>query len=742
VEPFLKTDTTVGQLVDLISRGELRLPALQRRYVWPATRVRDLLDSLYRGYPSGSILVWETTEGVPERDMAIEQQVPVGAHKLLLDGQQRLTSLSAVIRGEPLKLRRARPVEIAFNLDHPEGPPSEVEEIDEDEPAASDELDEDDDEEEEPAEPAELSVQEKVKHRTFVVAWKALLKNPTWVRVTDVFNKSDADLLSATGITSLKDPKYERYSKRLQRLRQIRDYPYVMQSLRRDLSYEEVAAVFVRVNSLGMKLRGSDLALALITSRWPESLALFEKLAEDCEKKSYELDLGVIVRTLVVFATKQSRFMRVPRVPIGEFKTAWPTAREGLNYAIDFLRANAMVESLDLLSSANLIIVIAAFAMQRSRQLAPAEERGLLRWFYTANALAHYSGSSETTLDTDLKAVFDGRGPDALLEILQQRHGRLEFRAEDFAGRGARHPLFATAFLAFQRTGARDWLTGLGISLSHSSKHHYVQEHHIFPRSLLAASKMYNRSEINEIANLAIVSGGGNRAISNQPPAKYLPKILGDKGAAALTAQSIPLDEALWELDRFRDFLSWRRAALATTVNQFLQVVGDPVDAQAASIAELVRTGESDSAEFKESARINYHTGEQDPALRLNLAKTVAGFLNKAGGAVVVGIADGGVVSGIEKDISSLGGKNNFDGYEQYLRQALLGYLPKGSLIDTRIRFENLAGRAVCAVVVPRAVQPVYLSDNGSQRFFVRNGNATIQLQGQDLQNYLKQRFP
>ena len=106
-----KVDIGVGELVDMINRGELRLPELQRRYVWPASRVRDLLDSLYRGYPSGTILVWETDLDVPARDLSVEQQRGAfGSQKLLLDGQQRLTSLSAVLRGEPLRLKnRVRP---------------------------------------------------------------------------------------------------------------------------------------------------------------------------------------------------------------------------------------------------------------------------------------------------------------------------------------------------------------------------------------------------------------------------------------------------------------------------------------------------------------------------------------------------------------------------------------------------------------------------------------------------------
>src|SRR5258706_8715672 len=106
-----KIDTDVGKLVSMIEAGELRLPEMQRRYVWPATRVRDLLDSLYRGYPSGAILVWETDREMPSRDLAVSQaNSPFKGHKLLLDGQQRLTSLSAILRGTSVSVRgRKRP---------------------------------------------------------------------------------------------------------------------------------------------------------------------------------------------------------------------------------------------------------------------------------------------------------------------------------------------------------------------------------------------------------------------------------------------------------------------------------------------------------------------------------------------------------------------------------------------------------------------------------------------------------
>src|SRR3970040_2911071 len=95
-----KAKSSVEELGGMIERGELRLPEMQRRYVWRSTRVRDLLDSLYRGYPSGAILLWETDEDVPLQEFSVKQQKnPYQRTRLLLDGQQRLTSLSAVIRG-------------------------------------------------------------------------------------------------------------------------------------------------------------------------------------------------------------------------------------------------------------------------------------------------------------------------------------------------------------------------------------------------------------------------------------------------------------------------------------------------------------------------------------------------------------------------------------------------------------------------------------------------------------------
>ncbi|MBX3620011.1 MAG: DUF262 domain-containing protein [Rhizobacter sp.] len=562
----------IGTLVDMYKRGELRLPEIQRHYVWRATRVRDLLDSLYRGYPSGSILMWETDEPVPTRDFAIAQaSTAFAGRKLLLDGQQRLTSLTAVLGGEPVSVRgRKRPIDILFNLEHPDGPPTDVVEVSSDEDSATtpdDELPDDD----EDTEDADQGLQEKLNRRTFVVASKVLAQQPNWVSVSQVFRTtSDTEILKKAGITSLDDPKLELYSQRLKKLRAIKDYQYVVHVLERQMSYEEVTEIFVRVNSLGAKLRSSDLALAQMTSRWPNLLKELEAFQEECEKSWFTIELGQLVRAIVVFATQQCLFRSVAGTPVEALKQGWAQAQEGLRYAINFLRTNAGIEDETLLSSPMFIHTLAAVSRVKDNKLTAEERNQLLHWLLVANARGRYSrGSTETLLNEDLAIVFRGGGVAALMEPVKRQFGRLHVEAGDLAGRGVNSPLFSLAYLALKAAGAKDWYSGLGLSLTHQGKLHFIQWHHVIPKSLLK-DRGYETGEINEIANMAFITGQTNRRISNKEATAYLADIVARQGAEALSSQCVPADPALWSTDRYRDFLKLRREALAQRMNSFI----------------------------------------------------------------------------------------------------------------------------------------------------------------------------
>lgn len=564
----------IGTLVDMYKRGELRLPEIQRHYVWRATRVRDLLDSLYRGYPSGSILMWETDEPVPTRDFAIAQETTAFAgRKLLLDGQQRLTSLTAVLNGDPVTVRgRKRPIEILFNLEHPDGPPSDVVEVESDEqtPLVADDEVTDDNGGDESEDENARALLDRLNKRTFVVSSKQLEALPNWISVSQVFNgASDTDILKRAGVTSLDDPRMDRYRDRLTKLRDIKKYHYVVHVLERAMSYEEVTEIFVRVNSLGAKLRSSDLALAQMTSRWPNLLKELEAFQEECEQSGFTIDLGQLVRAIVVFATHQCLFRAVSTTKVDQLKAGWAEAQEGLRFAVNFLRANAGIEDESLLSSPMFIHALAAVSRVKSNKLTDAEQKGLLHWLLVANARGRYSrGSTETLLNEDLNIIFRSGDVARLIEPLKQQFGRLHIEPTDLAGRGANSPMFSLAYLALKDAGAKDWFSGLGLSLTHQGRLHFIQWHHIFPKALLR--DRYETGEINEIANMAFITGQTNRRLSSKPPAAYLPDIVEKQGATALSSQCVPSGSVLLQVDNYRDFLAHRRQALADSMNAFI----------------------------------------------------------------------------------------------------------------------------------------------------------------------------
>lgn len=557
-----KMEKTVRDLVLMVERKELRLPEMQREYVWKGPRVRDLLDSLYRGYPSGVILAWESDEEVATRDFAVgTSETQAIRPLLLLDGQQRLTSLSAVIRGEPVTVRgRQRPIEILFNLDHPD----ELTLISEvNESSSEDELDGDE---------TAADIQERLKRLTFVISTKALESLPNWVRVTDVFTKEPLDLLEEKGfdIAVMDRDLRKKYTNRLQQLRGIEKYEYRTEVLERSKSYEEVTEIFVRVNSLGAKLKSSDLALAQITAKWRGSLEQFRAYQSELDKRGFEIDLSVILKTLVALITGQSKFKTVHSIPLSQLEDSWTRTIRALDFALNFSKSNLSIDSPALLSSPFLFTTAAFWVDHRGFDISSDDSADFQKWFLVANAKGRYSrGSSETLLDQDLSVIRSDGGGQELLARLKQQVGRLDFSVEELMGRTSRSGAFKTMFLAFRKDDARDWSTNLAISPKHSGAADKIEYHHIFPKAYLRKVRPdVPRASVDDIANLAFISGATNRKISSKPPSEYKK----DYPPAVFYAQQIDFEGGLDNPDRFEEFSTHRRKVIANRINKFLGV--------------------------------------------------------------------------------------------------------------------------------------------------------------------------
>ncbi len=410
-----------------------------------------------------------------------------------------------------------------------------------------------------------------MRRRTFVVGSRALKNDPNWISVSDVFIKSEWQLLKPLGITP-DDANWEKFTERIRNLKKIQEYQYVMQILDKKLSYEEVTEIFVRVNSLGAKLRGSDLALAQITSKWKGFIGEIDEFSKEFDTNSdYLMDTGILVKTLVAFATNQSKFKTVNRVKIDSFKEAWEKTQVGLRFAINLLKTNARIENLRLLGSPFLLVPIAYYAVQRDEKLTKEEISKIMLWFYVAHMKGRYGlGSSESLLDSDLSALSKTGKLDELLSILKLQVRDFLTSAEEIRGKSRRSNYFSMLFFIAKQNEIKDWFTGMAITEKLVGKSHALQFHHIFPKSLLRKEGA-DRKEINDIANLAFIGGKTNRNISNKEPKKYLLDVVEKRGDEILDHHHLPSKRELWELENYQGFLSFRRDRLVKAINNHIE---------------------------------------------------------------------------------------------------------------------------------------------------------------------------
>lgn len=520
----------IKDLMSEMERGGIRIPEIQRSYVWRRSQIAKLLDSIYRGYPTGSILLWDTSQDIQLRDLATNLGRDVRSDfipKIVLDGQQRLTSLGRVFDKSTPKYDR-----MIFNV---------IDEVFE------------------PYSPRNAS-------------------DPRWIDVTQLLTDEVTEL---DVLERLEDAKaIDRNSRdvrneihgRLKRLTAIREYQFPVDIVRED-DLEIVTEVFIRVNSGGTRLREAELALARLAWKLPGSIVgPFEKLQDACEERGFDLDARFLMRCLIATATRQSRFRDLKAFwerPAEDIEDAWKRTEGGLKLALDFVEGNVGIPGSELLPS-HLTLIPVAVVFSEREHLNAAEERSLRRWFLLANAFSRYSGPTETILNQDL-SVLGGRCENVTAlqgQLLRDLRAEPKVNAQDLERAGANSPFFPLAYLAVIRRDATDWFKGIKLHRKSFAEDQHIEYHHIFPKKHLNEQGM-DRYVRDEMANMAFLGQKANRRILSRLPADYLAEIA-DHDAARLEDQFVPMDRSLWELDRFKDFLAARRQLLSEAMNEVL----------------------------------------------------------------------------------------------------------------------------------------------------------------------------
>ncbi len=511
----MKTTTaSIQNLVDRVNRGEIRLPEIQRAYVWKAAQVAGLFDSLYKGYPSGSLLLWETDERITERSAALDgpQEEPLVRPQYLLDGQQRLTSLHRVFVGHS-------DAQLRFNV---------------------------------------------VTER-FQMASPATDRDQRWVNVTELLTGATKPFGLVKQLTEAhKNLDPEVTNERLERLKKIADYPYYVEIID-GLPYSEVTDIFVRVNSKGRALKATDLALATLSARWPGVVAKLDAEATRYAEQGFAtLDVAFLVRLLAALATTQGGIAGLGQAATDDLESAWQLARKGLSHTINVLRQNAGIRTSSLITSTNALIPIATFLGTRPDEPLDAQDaNALVYWMFGANLALRYSAGKETRLAEDLAAVRSSEPIRNLLRNLGLFDHRIGVSPSALVGRGVASPFFPLSYLVAQQQGAKDWFFGLDIGTDLDGEFR-LEYHHIHPQATLRGR--FAKGEINDIANLAFISGRANRKIGRRDPSAYLPEV----GEAQRAAHLIPTAEYLWLTVNYRGFLRSRREMLAQAMTDLL----------------------------------------------------------------------------------------------------------------------------------------------------------------------------
>jgi hypothetical protein len=411
----------VKQLIEDYRSGRIVIPEFQREYVWKKSRAPLLIDSLYRGFPISSLLLWQSDEDTRARRKE-PRPSRVFPMNWLIDGQQRVITLARTMSGD-------EDIEVVFNP----------------------------------------------KEDKFRLANAATRNDRNWIRIADLWDDELYRLLRRNLDDGSNADKREA---RFEQVRRILDYEVPLVRMV-DHSFKDAVLAFERINTLGVKLKTQDIQSAQVASRHTGFIAdeVAPFLARLKQQGFNRLNIMHLFRACAFVAKPDGR----NRTPLHELEkkevlTAWKETQRGTEQAIGLIRSELGLVNMDILWSGALVVpIIALCATTAPRQ---RDSKGLVGWLALAALLHRYSRSSDTALDQDLKACRETDPIGALLKNLRQLRSALLAQPSDFSGALADKSGLLALYIACMHRGILDFYTGGKVVLQKG-----VDRHHILPRA-------------------------------------------------------------------------------------------------------------------------------------------------------------------------------------------------------------------------------------------------------------------
>lgn len=580
---YKEVNYDVSKLIDDIEIGDIGLPDIQRPFVWPKIKVRDLFDSMYKGFPIGYLLFWEN--GFASNSKQIGGNVKQKSARLLIvDGQQRLTSLFAVIKAKQVISENFsyETIKIAFN------------------PIS----------------------------KKFEVCDAAIEKDPEWIsNISNLWSSNKGLIKFANEYLcnlkiswSLTEEQENEISQAIQDLYDLKKYPLTALELSSNIDEEKVADIFVRINSMGTQLNQSNFILTLMSVYWDEGRKQLESFCQNARTPSkgiaspfnyiIEPDPDQLLRVTVGISFKRARLRLIYLLLRGkDLETEvfsegnrimqFEILKNSQNYALDINKWHEYLNIVSLAGCRNKNMVSSKIGLlytyihyligRRDFDCDTDELRNIIsKWFFMQSLTGRYTGSQESTMESDLSRLknIDFKAS-AFIDTLQKIID--DNLTEDYWNITLPNQLSTAASISPALNAynsslvilkAKGLFSNLDIETLFSPGIHSrktpLERHHLFPKAFLVKNGITNTSTINQIANYALVEWWKNIEISDENPSVYWNEYLSKFNPTDDQLKQIHYWHALpenWSFLDYNDFLEKRRILMAKVIKDAYQLI-------------------------------------------------------------------------------------------------------------------------------------------------------------------------
>lgn len=565
----------IATLLSFIDNGHMALPEFQRGYVWNRDQVRSFFDSLYKRHPVGSLLVWATqSQNAVHRG---DGQLAAGVVKLILDGQQRMTTLYGVIRGKPPKFFEGNAqafTGLYFNIE--------------------------------------------LEQFMFYMPLK-MQDDPMWIDVSQLMQKGHdgmSDLAEKCNGNPEVLQKLLKYNGRLSRLLGIKEIIFNIEEVTgEDKTIDVVVEIFNKVNSGGTKLSKGDLALAKICAEWPEARDTMKVKLKEWKNADYYFNLDWLLRSVNTILTGEAKFQYLHNQNSDDIQVALKKASKHIDTVLNLISGRLGLDHDQVLFGRFAIPVMVKFIDKLNGSMDEKTRDKMLFWYVQSGMWGRFSGSTESYIDKDLAAIEQNHNSiDKLIEQLRLWHGGLRVEPGHFSGWSLGARFYPVLYMLTRMGDARDWGTGIPLKASLLGKMNKLEVHHIFPKAQLYKHG-YSRSEVNALANFCFLTKETNLNISDKLPEVYFRQI--EKNHPdSLASQWIPMDDNLWKIENYREFLVQRQKLLAKETNRRMEELlhGEIswLDGPSVHPASIIYGGISSDVEEKELEELIMWIEEQN----------------------------------------------------------------------------------------------------------------------------------